>query len=218
MRKTIIIIIIFCFVGSVQAQKVQMGLKFNPNLAWFKVDNKTIIENKGIGIGFSYGLTMDFHFQENIALCIEPSQLFYNPSTEVTDTSNNNAKIDVKWKVRYIEIPLSIKMMTSQMGKFKYYGKIGFSTAVKTSAKIEENKANSSVATMDFGLIIGGGIHYSLGGNTALLLGATFHNGFLRINTNDSFIDSKTLGVETTSLKDVNLKSSFVTIDIGILF
>ena len=104
------------------------------------------------------------------------------------------------------------------MGKFKYYGKIGFSTAVKTSAKIEEKEANSSVATMDVAFIIGGGIHYSLGGNTALLLGASFHNGLVRINTDDSFIEAKTLGLETFSMKDINLKSSFVTIDIGILF
>jgi hypothetical protein len=217
MRKTVLLFIFFCFVGSVYAQKLQFGLKFNPNIGWFKVDDKTYIENKGIGLGFSYGLTLDYHFQNNVALNIEPSQLFYNPSTEATDTISN-AKIDTKWEIRYIAIPLALKMTTSQMGKFKYYGKIGFSTGIKTSAKIEDKEASTSVAAMDFAVIIGGGLQYSLGGSTALLFGATFHNGVIRINTDDSFKDAKTLGLETFSLEHINLKSSFITLDIGILF
>ena len=217
MKKITIILIIFCFVGSVHAQKVQMGLKFNPNLSWFKVDNKTYIENKGTGIGFSYGLIIDYHFLENVALCIEPAHLFYNPSTVVTDTITN-AKVNVKWRIQFIEIPLSLKMMTNQMGKLKYFGKIGISTGIKTTAKIEENKANSSVGALDFSILIGGGIHYSLGGNTALLIGATFHNGLARINKDNPLSVLMGSGIQNFSLKDVKLKSSFISLDIGILF
>lgn len=216
MRKIALIIIIFCFTGSIYAQKVQMGLKFNPNLGWFKVDNKVNIENKGVGIGFSYGLIVDFHFLDNVALCFEPAHLFYNPTTEITDS--NNVKVDVKWKVQYIEIPLTLKMMTSQRGKLKYFGKIGISTSIKTKAKLEGNNANSSVATMDFSMLFGGGVHYSLGGNTALLLGVTWHNGLAKINKDDSFIVLKGSGIQNFSLKDNKLKSSFITLDIGILF
>ena len=213
MRKIALIIIIFCFTGSIYAQKVQMGLKFNPNLGWFKVDDKTKIENNGLGVGFSYGLIIDFHILDNIALCFEPAHLFYNPSTNIRDSN-----VNVKWKVQYIEIPLSLKMMTSQRGKLKYFGKIGISTSIKTSAKLEGEKANSSVAALDFAMLIGGVIHYSLGGNTALLLGATFHNGLARINKDNSFINLNIPGTRSLSLKDIKLKSSFISLDIGILF
>jgi len=216
MRKTALIIIFFCFAGSIYAQKVQLGLKFYPNLAWFKVDNKMQIENQGIGIGFSYGLILDYHFLENVALCIEPQHLFYNPSTIIRDT--NNANVNVKWKIQYIDIPISIKMMTSQMGKFRYFGKIGISPSFRTTAKIEENKANSSVSAMDFSMLIGGGVHYSLGGNTVLLVGATFHNGFVRINNDKTISDQNMPGLQSFSLHGINLKSSYISIDIGILF
>lgn len=215
MRKLALIIAFFCCVGSLSAQKLQFGLKFNPNLGWFKVDNTAKIENNGLGIGFSYGLIMDYHFLDNIGLSIEPEHLLYNPSTTIKDS--NNVNVNIKWKMQYINIPFSLKMMTSQMGKFKYFGRIGFATAIKTSAQIEDNKANSSVGAIDFSMIIGGGIHYSLGGNTALLAGATYHNGFARIN-NDKSISDHVSGQSAFSLNGVNLKSSYISIDIGILF
>ena len=217
MRKITIIIIIFCFVGNIHAQKVQMGLKFNPNLAWFKVDNKTNIANKGLGIGFSYGLVIDYHFLDNVSLCFEPAHLFFNPSTTATDTAKNLTD-NVKWKFQYIEIPISLKMMTNQIGKLKYYGKIGISTAIRSTVKLEDNKANSSASVLDFSMLIGGGVHYSLGGNTALLMGATFHNGLARINKDNPFSVLKGSVVQDLPLKDINLKSSYLSIDIGILF
>jgi hypothetical protein len=217
MRKIALIITLLCIISGVYAQKVQMGLKFNPNLGWFKVDNKTNIENNGLGIGFSYGLIIDYHFLENVALCIEPAHLFYNPSSKGTDTSTTFSD-NVKWKIQYIEIPLSLKMMTNQIGKFKYFGKIGISTSIKTTAKLEDKKTTSSVGLFDFALLIGGGIHYSLGGNTALLLGATFHNGLASINKDKPFAVLNGSVIQNLPLTDVKLKSSFVTLDIGILF
>lgn len=218
MKKITTIIIIFCFVGSLQAQKVQMGLKFNPNLGWFKVDNKTFIENKGIGIGFSYGLIMDFHFLENVALCIEPAHLFYNPSTTVKRIDTILYSDVLKWNFQYIDIPISLKMMTNQIGKFKYFGKIGITAGIKSTAKLDGNKSNSSVTALDFSMQIGGGVHYSLGGNTALLLGASYHNGLARINKDYPFTNLAPNPIYTVGLKDVNLKSSYISIDIGILF
>jgi hypothetical protein len=215
MRKIALIITFFCLVFSIHAQKVQLGLKFNPNLSWFKIDNKTLVENDGVGIGFSYGLIVDYHFLENVALCIEPQHLFYSPSTTIKDSNNSN--VIVNWKMQYIDIPISLKMMTNQRGKLKYFGKIGFSTCIKTSSQINDKNSNS-VYALDFSMLIGGGIHYSLGGNTALLLGATFHNGFVSLNDDNTIYDQQIPGLTHFSLSGVSLKSQYISLDIGILF
>jgi hypothetical protein len=229
MKKIIFSFLILFSLTAVQAQKVQMGLKFSPHLGWVKSDNKDIIENKSVKVGFSYGLIIDYNILENIGLSIEPTHTLYNTNStgKYLDTTVSPTYMNSKlmWKFQYIEIPISLKMRTKQIKKMTYFGKIGIAALIKTSAKINDEKANKNVNIFNFKMQVGGGVHYSLGGNTALLLGLTFHNGFVRFNKDDTLIeqskiskDADVMGMKDVSLDKTSLKPSYISLDIGILF
>jgi hypothetical protein len=224
MKKLVFSFLILFSINAVYAQKVQMGLKFNPHLAWVKSDNKVLVENKSINLGFSYGLILDYKFLDNIGLSFEPTHTLYNINSTGKDT-NTGVKSELKWKIQYIEVPISLKMRTNQIKKMTYFAKIGIAALIKTSAKINDEKANKNVNIFNFKMQLGGGIHYSLGGNTALLLGLTFHNGFIRFNKDDTFTeqaktskDQAMQGMKDVNLDKTNLKPSYISLDIGILF
>ncbi|MBT3933716.1 MAG: outer membrane beta-barrel protein [Bacteroidetes bacterium] len=107
MKNLIFIILITLSFSSVYSQKLQLGLKLSPQFSWIKSDNPEIMDNNGLGIGFSYGLMVNYFFQDNYGLNFELSHSLLQYSSSYNDTSNN-LEI-VKWKQQYIEIPIALK-------------------------------------------------------------------------------------------------------------
>ena len=106
------------------------------------------------------------------------------------------------YKLKYIQIPVTLKMRTKEMGKFRIYGQIGLGTGFLIGAKAEdefiadtgettstENDIYDDMSFMRFSLILGAGVEYSLGGSTNLLAGFTFDNGFTDILTGQNTLD-----------------------------
>jgi hypothetical protein len=191
-----------------------LGLKLSPQFSWIKSDNPEIMDNNGLGIGFSYGLMVNYFFQDNYGLNFELSHSLLQYSSSYNDTSNN-LEI-VKWKQQYIEIPIALKMQTNEIDGMTYYGKIGISPMINTSAKLNEINNKNEINFFNANILVGAGVHYGLGGNTVLVGGITFHNGLLRMNNKKmTIVDDHIL---PNGLKDVQLKPSYVSLDFGILF
>ena len=207
----LIFVILFCLNISF-AQQLQFGLKLSPHVGWAKSDKLTMIKNNGIGFGFSYGLVADYNIKDNYGLNFEFNHSMINFNTIRIDSS-----IVHKWSQQYVELPVSLKMKTNEINNIIYYGKIGVGPKINTSAKIgkkteiQENNKND-INFFNAAFVIGGGIHYALGGSTMALAGLSFHNGLMRVNRSRRDI------FESLSLKDVQLKNSFVSLDLGILF
>jgi hypothetical protein len=91
----------------------------------------------------------------------------YHTGTATTD-------YDVKFKMQYIQIPLSIKLKTDEQNDMKWFGQFGLTTDFRISAKQDVQRANQTIAdnvnASDFtnffraGMIIGGGAEYRLSG------------------------------------------------------
>jgi hypothetical protein len=222
MKKTIFLLLILFTVNALFAQKFQFGLKFNPHLSWLKSDNKDLASNKGVVFGFSYGLVVDYNFLENVGLNFEPSHVFYNCNSTI---KNDTMLGTLKWKFQYIELPIALKMRTNQIGKMTYYGKIGLAPSINTSSKLNDAKSSKGTNLFNIGMLIGAGVHYHLGGTTVLLMGVTFHNGFLRFHKDDAISevaknskDTTVLNLQVIDLDKVNMKPAFISLDIAILF
>jgi hypothetical protein len=123
---------------------------------------------------------------------------------------------------QYVELPITLKLMTNEIGYITYYGQIGFGAAFNISAKSDYDvydPATKSVTSftdedvMDHtnpfkaSLILGAGLQYNFSGNTSLLIGLTYNNGFTNI--------LKDVTVNETELK---AKQDYLELTLGMYF
>lgn len=186
---------------------LNFGLKVAPTMAWLKPD-ATGTEADGAKIGFAYGLMTDFSFATNYAFSTGVDVTYRGGKTVAK--FGDTLTFKENFTLQYIEIPLTIKLKTNEIGYITYYGKFGFSPGINIKATHkgdyagvkEEGSIKSGIQPVNLALVVGLGAQYSLGGKTSLMFGITFNNGFLDI----------------VKEKDNKLTSSFIALDLGVFF
>jgi len=203
------------------------GLKAVPNLGWIKTDDKST-ESDGSKFGFAYGLVTEFRFAENYAFATGIEVAYRNGKikTQASETVNDTTTTIVSkasMKIQYIEIPLTLKLKTNEIGVLRYFLQIGVAPGFKigakadVSSKTETSTAGTTIGTisipeenvdykdainnLNMSMIVSGGIEYNISGNTNLLLGLVFNNGFSDV------VDG-----------DPKAKSNYLGLSIGVLF
>ena len=194
-------------------QKIRFSVFVNPCINWLSSDVKTI-KSDGATFGFDAGLTMDNFFAENYAFSTGISigslggNLRYDSSTSFrTNTGDISLPggSSVKYKLQYITIPVGLKFKTNQIGYFTYFAHLGFTlqanikatgTSSGESNALDNDNISKEVGFFNLGYHIGGGLEYSLGGNTAIIVGITYTNGFIDITQNpDDKITTSSLAI-----------------------
>lgn len=189
-----------------EGSKLNFGLKVAPTMAWFKPDVSGVASD-GAKIGFAYGLMTDFSFTQNYAFGTGVD-VTYRGGKLKSDVDSFDFKQN--YTLQFIEVPLTLKLKTNEIGYMTYYGKFGFAPGIniKASRKTEVNgettdeSIKSQIQPVNLALIVGLGAQYSLGGRTSIMFGLTFNNGFL----------------DLIKEKDVKVTSSFLALDLGIFF
>jgi hypothetical protein len=165
----------------VPGQSFYFGLKATPTVYWGSIDDD-FVESDGSRVGFTYGLMMDFH--------IDRSYFF---ATGI-DISNRGFKAkagdtEVIQRLKYIDIPVALKLKTKEMGYFTYYGMFGMLPGFLIGANQDidspidsedRNKRNnqSDFSWVNAGILVGLGVEYNIGGSTYLTGGISYNNGF----------------------------------------
>ena len=222
------------------------GLKMGTNFSWYQSDSRNI-QKGGLKPGFSYGIMWDHSFQQNYFISTELLISTINGSLKFKDTltfdydtplpKNYNSKIPhvkYEFKVRYIQIPISFKFKTKEIGALKYFAQFGVAPAfrissrakissstgglqwpeddiskIKTNEKSEEKyesrNFDDDISFINLPLIIGGGVEYNISGNTALYSCLRYENGFTNV------LQSKT-GTATSAL------SKNISLSVGVFF
>jgi hypothetical protein len=196
-QKTAIISLLFILPVTLNAQqKISFGIHADPVISWFSTDSK-IVKNDGTRPGFSFGLTYNkfftpnYSFSSGISLVSAGGRLVSSDTT-VMHFSNFNSTVlpgnPVVYKIQYLVIPVGLKLQTNQIGYLTFFSDLGLDPKVVInrkadipSAKISNENASDELRIFNLSYHIGGGIEYSLGGNTALVLGLIFDNNFLDI-------------------------------------
>lgn len=222
MKRTFIGLLLLFFTGSAFAQDssspyygFRLGLTAHPTIGWVKPD---IGKSNGVALGFSYGLMGDFNFTQNYSFATGLTITTINgKSTEVVTSSNSGAapsqyEIQLKYKLQYIEVPLTLKLKTVKINEVRYYGQFGLSNGFMIGAKQDfdlvggasskDNDIKNDINFYRAGLIIGAGAEFDVSGNTSITTGLTFNNGFTDI----------------TSSKTSTVKNHYVGINIGVFF
>lgn len=238
---TILVLGILITQVSFAQQKFRFGLKAATNLGWLAGTDKNTV-NDGIKAGFAYGVMGDYYFDEDHKYALSTEILLSTVRTSFNlnsdqsftgDTSNTILQgLNYDYKVQYLEIPVSIKFRTKDIGNMAYWGNFGFSPGFALNARTSITASNMPAAIADldptdyrvnadegddfavtnfddkvflvrFPLIIGGGVEYKMAGNTAIQGGIRYANTFT-----DMFVKDK----------DVVAKNNYFAISLGVLF
>ncbi|MBB6502749.1 porin family protein [Pedobacter cryoconitis] len=176
----------------------RLGLTAHPTFGWAKPQNG---KGDGFSLGFAYGLLADFNFAENYSFSTgltitsingKTTEINPRPYYDATAYPNPTA-YNLKYKMQYIEIPLTVKLKTEKIGDVRWYGQFGLSNDFNISARQDVSVAGKSIVQDDHigkdtnfyraGLIIGAGLEYDVARNTSVTTGLTFNNGFTDISS-----------------------------------
>ena len=202
--KKIVIVLIIIFPISLAAQKMKMGILLNPQISWLTPAGSDNLSNKGSKFGFDIGLSVEKYFSDNYAILTGISlnniggKISYTDSIEITLNNKDEVNIiegesEMNFNLQYIKVPIALKFKTKEIGYFTYYAQIGLEGGVNVKANvsidandIKNQKVSEEVALFNAGYLIGAGAEYSIGGNTCILLGVQYQNGFIDVmNTTD---------------------------------
>lgn len=215
MKKTILILPFLAFFTFSQAQvfdKLRLGLIFS-NAVLFPSSDNVDIPHKA-SYGFDYGVSIDYFFTDNYAIStgaymnhpfifrknslsnFADSTFLANPFVAQNEITTEKIKNN-KEKITSMElnIPVSFKLKTNEIGYFKYFGDIGVLNTFRIQSRYslddtklqkakfgkqneEMNNLNFYTNLYNFSLKVGGGIEYTISDKTALVVGLYFYNGF----------------------------------------
>lgn len=128
-------------------KKLSFGFKISPNFSWLKVQEGAI-ENSGMGLGFSYGLTADYrlspspNYWASADLMISTAPLTLNHTGKLKKKDDNsNTEVyqnaQFNYDVQYLEIPISFKMKTEEIGNLKYTFQVGLAPSFVLSKRLK---------------------------------------------------------------------------------
>ncbi len=202
MKKILLTAIILLVGIQIQAQykPVVFGMRAAMNIGWMKPDTEGYASD-GIVPGFTWGFIGDFYLMENYAIStgfnvnFNGGKLEYPYAMDIgNDTIPETGVLSRKYNLKYLQIPLTLKMKAEIKENIRLYGKIGLGTAFNLSAKANDaftwdggtesaEKINISdeITLMRQSLIVGGGVEIVLKGSTAVVIDLTYDNGFNNI-------------------------------------
>src|SRR5690606_13987283 len=105
-------------------------------------------------------------------------------NAQATDRQTNTPDILTRdYRIQYAEIPVALKLKSTQRYFRSYYGQFGFTTGFKLNAKeaIDGGNRTSIGDEANFlrlALLIGGGVEWQLDHNMVMMTGLSFNNGF----------------------------------------
>lgn len=135
------------FIHTVSAQdirKVVIGFKASPNFAWTRMMEGPM-ENNGLGLGFSYGLMGDINIANNpnywlsteFIVTSTPSKISTNDTLWSDKAGAPYKNASFTYNLQYIQIPVTLKLKTNEIGKFKYWGQFGIAPAFLMQQKLK---------------------------------------------------------------------------------
>jgi len=226
MKKTIFVLLfsffVLCVSQPTQGSNIRLGLKASPLVAWFKPDTDNY-DPEGLRLGFSYGLKTEFQLAEHYSFATGINISYFGGKLSYPWIYENNTGVmERTYRLQNLEIPLTFKMKTREIGYNTYFGVFGIGNSVNlrsrsndkfssTNTTIERSDVDikQDISFLRVALIVGLGFEHSLGGNTALTGGITFNNGFTNILRGSNPANNN---------RENNAKANYLEVSFGVLF
>ena len=191
----------------VSAQHIRFGVFANPGLSWMKSDVSRISGDGG-HLGINGGLLIDnffaphYAFSTGISIQTLGGVLNYKEG-KVLRTSDGDKTLtpgDVKYNLQYLHIPLGLKLRTTEVGYSIFFVELGLDPMinVKSTADVDRFSISKTGVGKEINLFylayhVSAGIEYKIVGNTSVVLGINYMNGFSDVTDNYSTATEKTV-------------------------
>jgi hypothetical protein len=217
--KKLILFLIMAYGSAVYAQSsVRLGAHIDPVFSWFSTKTSQIVKD-GARPGYNGGLIVEYYFAPNYAfvtglnLTQLGGNLLYKDSVLITTGERDNVwlpqKTTVAYNMKYITIPIALKLKSNEIGYFTYFAELGFSPQINIGSRassegnaLHKDNVAKEINAINLSFFFGGGIEYNIGGQTSLVGGIFFNNGF----------------TDVLSAHDYKAQVNFVNIRLGVMF
>ena len=228
MKKILLLLILIGGLFEVQAQdqavgpktrkKFKIGFQLSPSVDFFqpKTDGVDLDKAK---MKFAYGMAAEFAFTNNYALAFGLEHKMGGASLDfganadaryIDQGDKNEYRLLTRThRYDYVNVPITLKLMTNEIGYFTYFGQFGVDVSVLVSSQGKDQRqlvtadvdttASPNLIVESFGdaaetdfkgiynssmfinvkLRIGAGFEWNFSGNTSLVVSVSYHNGFI---------------------------------------
>ncbi len=223
MKNLLLIILVTVLCGEVVAQdqavgpkmrkKFRIGFNLSPAVDFFQPNTDGVDLDKAKA-KFGYGMMGEYAFTNNYAIAfglehkMGGASLDFGADADVRyltqpDTLENRL-LTRTYRYDYVNLPITLKLMTNEIGYFTYFGQFGVDVSVLASARTKDElqqliKPATDSTDADFAaatetdftgrydqsmfinvkLRIGVGFEWNFSGNTSLVASISYHNGFI---------------------------------------
>ena len=192
--------ILFCLIAQAQKQPLRLAFELSPQISWLMSDDDSV-DSDGLLAGYNFGLSVDRFFAPNYAFTTgvfintTGGKLKYADGADIViGNTVYQDRYKLKYRLKYLNIPIGIKLLTNGMNRTRFYIQMGFSNQflIKTNDGNGEN-IKDEVRFYNLGYEIGTGLEHSLGSNLFLRTGLHFGNSFTDITSNSTYDDRTVL-------------------------
>jgi hypothetical protein len=145
MKKIIFLFLVMALATPIIAQTKawKIALHIDPNVSWIKPDSKHLTAGDN-SLNFGFGVAIDKMFTDNYAIGTGfnvlnlGGQLTY--FDELTGPANERtiAQVTRAYKLKYAEIPITLKLRTNEIGYLTYWAQVGVGIGVNIKAKADD--------------------------------------------------------------------------------
>lgn len=203
-------------VGPKTRKKFKIGFQLSPSVDFLQPNTQGVDLDKAKA-KFGYGMMAEYAFTNNYALGFGLEHKMAGASLDFGADADARYKSQVDtmeyrlltrtYRYDYINLPITLKLMTNEIGYFTYFGQFGVDVSVLASARTRDARQQlesvttdtagvvtevfSASSTTDFvgrynqsmfinvKLRIGAGFEWNFSGNTSLVVSVSYHNGFI---------------------------------------
>lgn len=205
-------------VGPNTRKKFKIGFQTSPSIDFFQPNTDGVDAGKA-RVKFGYGMMAEYAFTNNYALGfglehkMAGASLNFGADADVRylnqGDKNEYRVLNRTARYDYVNIPVTLKLMTNQIGYFTYFGQFGVDLSLLVSAKAKDERQQVTATTDSTGAVvsetfadaassefngiygqsgfgnvklrIGAGFEWNFSGNTALVVSVSYHNGFIDV-------------------------------------
>jgi hypothetical protein len=201
--------VLLALVMNTYGQSLRFGLTASPEFTFARILPDNVTSN-GLTVGFAYGLLLDLRIDNNERYAFHTGFIHkltgLNLDVDVKDVNDSILRKDTRnLKIQYIEVPLTIRLRTNEIGYITYWGLFGFTPGINVSARMDQEstdpafsdikneKIGADIGFANLSLTFGGGIEYSVSSSTHLMAGLYYNNGFTNVYSPDDVDDKISL-------------------------
>ncbi|MBP6978333.1 MAG: porin family protein [Bacteroidales bacterium] len=228
MKKIILLLIlsgsVFMTSTFAQTKPFRFGIKLSPNLGWMKPSTEDY-ENLGSKVGFGWGFIADITLTDNYFFSTGFDMEWNYGGLKYPDIQADTGMLTRDYKLKYLDIPLSIKMKTNQFDKWAFFGQLGLTPGFRLGATsddsfqpddsgvaptiTEKKDINDDISIFRTSILIGGGAEFYFDESTCLVVSLSFKNGITNVLKGTNALD-----------KSLNEKAHYngLQLNLGVIF